>query len=284
MKNPEFYIGWMAKAPQSFARFVKKYLLALLAAIVVLGSLLALSQKKFSTSAFEFGQLTTVKGIYFNNPVTCIKVVTEKDIWGNSSYITIPLVGYGKHGADGTIADIEQEKNISLNGKEITLRGTLMYNDGKTIMQIDKNDQPVVSIGQPAKPDLLPQPKDLGTFSIRGEIIDAKCYFGVMKPGEGKAHRDCAIRCILGGIPPMLSVQNEKGERNYYILLGQHGEKINKSVQPFVARPVELSAKAVQYDDWVVLYVNMEKDITKISVSGLFQPAAAVACVMPACP
>ncbi|HEX4849954.1 MAG TPA: hypothetical protein VFV08_04060, partial [Puia sp.] len=219
MNNSEFYIGWMNNAPQSFAQFVKKYLLMLLPSIIVLGALLALSQKKFSTSSFEFGQLTTVKGIYLNKPIPCIKVASEKDIWGNSSYLTIPLVGYGKHGADGIIAEIEKERKISFDGKEISLKGTLIYSDGKTIMQVDNNNEIVANIGLPTKADFLPRQKELGTFSIRGEIIDPKCYFGVMKPGEGKVHKDCAIRCILGGIPPMLKVQNAKGERNYYILL-----------------------------------------------------------------
>ena len=76
--------------------------------------------------------------------------------------------------------------------------------------------------------ELLPKVKDLGITKIKGEIIDPKCYFGVMKPGEGKPHRDCAIRCILGGISPMLAVKNEKGEANYYLLASSDGGSINK--------------------------------------------------------
>ena len=118
----------------------------------------------------------------------CIKLINGKDIWGNLSYITIPLIGYGKHGADGIIAEIEKEKNISLNQKEITLKGTLLYNDGKTFLQIDKNDNPILKISSAiVASDMLPQKIDLGIQTVKGEIIDPKCYFGVMKPGEGKA-------------------------------------------------------------------------------------------------
>ena len=46
-------------------------------------------------------------------------------------------------------------------------------------------------------------------MDVKGEIVDPKCFFGVMKPGEGKPHKDCAIRCILGGIPPVLKVTDE---------------------------------------------------------------------------
>jgi hypothetical protein len=144
--SKDYYIGWMGSAPKPLASFIKKYLLFVFPLAILLASLLALSQKKFGTGNFEFGQLTDVKGIYFDKPVPCLKVVNGKDIWGNLSHITIPLVGYGKHGAAGTISDIGKEKNIKLNQRELTLRGTLVYNDGVTIMQIDKNDSPVWDI------------------------------------------------------------------------------------------------------------------------------------------
>src|SRR5262245_1644060 len=136
MSNNDFYIGWMPKASETFSRFVKWYLAILLIVVVTVGVTLALSQKKFSTGTFEFGKLTEVKGIYFSQPVPVIKVINGKNIWGDLSYITIPLVGYGKHGADGIISDIEKEKAISLDKRQVTLKGTLLYNDGKTILQI----------------------------------------------------------------------------------------------------------------------------------------------------
>ena len=133
----------MAAAPKVLVQFIKKYLLFIFILAIVLAVLLAVSQKKFGTGNFEFGTLTDVKGIYFDKPVPCIKVLNGKDIWGNSSYLTIPLVGYGKHGAEGAIREMEKEKNTTLNQKELTLRGTLLYNDGVTILQVDKNDNPV---------------------------------------------------------------------------------------------------------------------------------------------
>src|SRR3954447_25732583 len=200
MKHDEFYIGWMSTAPRSFASTIKKYLLVLFPILIVLGAVLALSQKKFGTGNFEFGTLTEVKGIYSNTPVPNIKVVDGRDIWGNDSYITVPLIGYGKFGADGIIAALEKEKQTSLEGKEVTLKGTLLYNDGKLLMQIDENDKPLLNVAE--NKNVASKIKDIGTMDVKGEIVDPKCFFGVMKPGEGKAHKDCAIRCILGGMPP----------------------------------------------------------------------------------
>lgn len=272
----------MPKAPASFAKQVRKVLFILFPLALIIGLLLASFQKKFSTSNFEFGKSTEIKGIYFNTPVPMLKVINGKDIWGNASYLTIPLVGYGKHGAETAIMELEKEKNTSFNNKVLTLKGTLLYSDGKTLMQISKEENPIVSIGATADASLLSQQKDLGLQKIKGEIIDPKCYFGVMKPGEGKVHRDCAIRCILGGIPPVLKVMNEKGEKNYYLLVGPNGEKMNEAVQAYVAEPVELEARAVQQDDWVILYVK-DKSINRVSAISLYNPENQIASCSGSC-
>ena len=267
MNQQEFYIGWMAKAPKSFAKHVKIVLLILFPSALIIAYLLSTNQKKFSSANFEFGKTREIKGIYYNSPVPML-VTTG---------LTMPLVGYGKHGAETAIMEIEKEKNVSLNGKEVTLKGTLITGDGKTLLQIDKSDDPFVSVG--AVSTVQVQQKDLGTKIIRGEIIDPKCYFGVMKPSEGKVHRDCAIRCILGGIPPVLHVQNEKGESNYYLIVGPNGEKMNEAVQDMVAEPVSIEAKAVQQDDWIILYTTKDK-INRISYAQMKDPdAKIIACV-----
>jgi len=264
LEDGAFYIGWMRKAPKSFAKHVKRVLFVLFPVALIVGYLLSTSQKKFSTANFEYGKLTELTGIYFNNPVPLLKIYDK-----NREPVTIPLVGYGKHGAETAIMEIEKEKNVSLNGKELTLKGTLLYGDGKTLLQIDKNDSPVVNIGSGSTFSVIE--RDLGIQRLRGEIVDPKCYFGVMKPGEGKVHRDCAIRCILGGIPPVLHVQNEKGESNYYLIVGINGEKMNEAVQDIVAEPVSIEAKVVQQDDWIILYTGKET-IKRISYAELKNP------------
>jgi hypothetical protein len=252
-----FYIGWMPEAPASYAKQVCKAIIALAVIVPGVAVLLAFSQKKFSTSNFEFGQLTEVKGIYLQEPVPVLKVISKKDVFGNSTYITIPLVGYGKFGAEGAIAEIEKEKNTRLDNKLVTLKGTLLYSDGKTLLQIDANDKPLVRYDSiEAAQSYLPKITDMGTVSIKGEVLDPKCYFGVMKPAHGKPHRDCAIRCLLGGISPVFRARNEAGQSNYYLILGEHGEKINAQLQDYVADPVALQANAKQVDDWIVLYVK----------------------------
>jgi hypothetical protein len=250
----EFYIGWMPKAPGTFGKFIRKYLLVLVFVIIAIAIALALFQKQFSTTTFEFGKLTEVKGIYSSFPVPHLSVVNEKD------RIMVPLVGFGKSGAEGVMQQLEQEAGKPLENKEITLKGQLMYGDGKVLMQIDKKEKPLIEISQVTKNVIAA--KDLGNLSFKGEIVDPKCYFGVMKPGEGKPHKDCAIRCILGGIPPVMAIRNEKGERNYILLTSSNGKRINEKVKDFVATPSKVSGHAVLYDNWIVLQVDEIKNVT----------------------
>ena len=257
----DFYIGWMPEAPHSFVKYVKRSLIVLAVLVLSAGIILSLQQKKFSTASFEYGQLTSVTGIYQSFPVPSIKVATEADISGKKAWLTIPLTGYGKFGAEGTIAALEKERNLVFDKKLVTFKGALLYSDGKTLLQIDKNDDPLVSISSPPR-DTEHAITELGTIDLTGEVIDPKCYFGVMKPGQGKPHKDCAVRCIAGGMSPVFFVRNEKGEANYYLILDADGKKMNEKLKDIIAEPVSLRARAVQYDDWVVLYVA-DKEIKR---------------------
>jgi len=252
-----FYIGWMPSAPRYFARPVQKIIIVLFAVMIIVASVLAFQQKKFSTSNFEFGQLTEVKGIYQALPVPSLKVTTHKDVLGHATLITMPLVGYGKFGAEGVMEELEKEKSISLANKEIVIKGSLIYNDGKALLQIDKNDNPLIQVNN-GEQRLKSEINELGTVHLTGEILDPKCYFGVMKPGHGKAHRDCATRCIAGGISPVFRVRDETGAARYYLILDSEGKKMNNELKDYIAEPVSLTARAVQYDDWIVLYTQKE--------------------------
>lgn len=262
--NDEFYIGWMQAAPASFAKHARKILLMMGLLIIAIGITLALQQRKFSSSVFEYGNLTEVTGIYQAYPIPSIKVFSKIDANGKTDFITMPLVGYGKFGAEGIISKLEKQNGFSFHQHQLTLKGTLIYSDGKSLLQIDEHDKPLVAIQSNAT-DIKPIIKELGTTDIIGEILDPKCYFGVMKPGRGKPHKDCAIRCIAGGISPVFYVRQRDAGPMYCLLLNENGEPINEFVQDYVADPVRLHATAVQYDDWIVLYVDTK---TKLQRTG----------------
>jgi hypothetical protein len=71
--------------------------------------------------------------------------------------------------------------------------------------------------------EAVPPSEDLGEMQLTGEIVDSKCFFGVMNPGAGKVHRDCAARFISGGIPPAFLVRDSSG--NVVTLLLAHWKR-----------------------------------------------------------
>ena len=86
-----------------------------------------------------------------------------------------------------------------------------------------------------------------------------------MKPGEGKPHRSCAIRCISGGIPPVFKTENQAGETHYFLLRGPNGEAINEEVLDFVADQVQLCGELSRQDDWLVIRVDLGQGFLRLS-------------------
>ena len=60
--------------------------------------------------------------------------------------------------------------------------------------------------------------------------MDSKCFFGVMNPGEGTVHRDCARVCLRGGIPPMLLVRGAAAEEALMLLVDATGAPIGRQL------------------------------------------------------
>jgi hypothetical protein len=75
-----------------------------------------------------------------------------------------------------------------------------------------------------------------------------------MKPGEGKTHRSCAIRCISGGIPPVV----KSNSSDYFLLVNENMKPINSEVLAIVGDQVNLDGEVVELDDWKILKVNAE--------------------------
>ena len=212
-EKKEFYIGWQDEMPKHNASFLKKVLIPVFILIPIMAFAFVFFQKPFNDFKFEFGNITTITGTYYEHPLPM--VIVNKGSLPESLSQDVVLVGYGKFGAYGIIKDIEAEKG-RLNGKQVELAGTLIHGDGKVMMELTEKKASLKQIL--TTPVLIPSTNmNKKDVTLSGEIIDPKCYFGAMKPGEGKIHKSCAIRCISGGTPPILKTKNNDGNR-YYIL------------------------------------------------------------------
>jgi hypothetical protein len=130
----------------------------------------------------------------------------------------------------------------------------LIYKDGKIALEV-KN---IAVLEKHTSTDYTPFAPALSAvpISLRGEITDPKCYLGVMNPGEGKPHQDCAVRCLSGGIPPLLKVRDDHGSTSYYLLVGPNGAPLFPFLQPYVGGGVGLCGRAQTVDNWQILYVD----------------------------
>src|SRR5208283_1131726 len=152
------------------------------------------------------------------------------------------LVAPGKHGADGLVAGFD--------GKQVRLQGQLIYRQGGTMVEITPGSISAIDL----KPALQETTRDLGPVTVTGEIVDSKCYLGVMNPGQGKVHRDCAARCLSGGIPPIFVTANE-GEQ--FLLIGPDGNALGRdALREFVAEPLTIRGEMLQRGDSRLLKID----------------------------
>ena len=238
--SDDFYIGWMAAPPRSYTRLIRIVLIVLFPSLVGLAWFLVNHQKPFNTYAFEYGNVKSYTGVYFSKPFP-VFIMDEAAQLPKGFSRNALLVGYGKFGARGAMYQMEKEHG-NLDGKKITLLGTLIYGDGQTVLELTHGPRSLVSVEENDEIKELPQSPPY-TESLHGEVIDPKCFFGAMKPGEGKVHKSCAIRCISGGIPPVLRAEMD-GYEEYYILLNENGNPIEEEILPYVAEQVELKGEA----------------------------------------
>src|SRR5262249_34230834 len=110
-------------------------------------------------------------------------------------------------------------------------KGERVFRGQDHMIELQPGTLRAVGPGEPAAPAV-----DLGEAQLTGEIVDSKCYFGVMNPGNGKVHRDCAVRCISGGIPPAFLVRDANGQTATLLLVNWKPDVLNHIAEPITIR------------------------------------------------
>ncbi len=256
MKN-EFYIGYIPKAPKGIARFVIAFVLVL---FIVMGSLsyfLSTSHDHITNGTYEFGELTELTGVIRMEPVPHIRILADDE---GTIGKNIMLIDFGKFGARTSVESMQEKIGSDISQYEVTIRGTLIYQDGFTLMELTERESALLShekLENSAKYKVYPTA--MVNKSLTGEIVDPKCYFGSMKPAQNKPHLSCAALCISGGIPPVYVVQTKSNTARYFILKGLNGEDINEEVLDFVAQGVIIQGELVKHQEWNILYINPQQ-------------------------
>lgn len=242
----EFYVGYF-KTPPALARFLRRVLPILIVVALAVAWFVSRSQNDPGAGVWHDDAQALV-GRIAAKPYPLIRVPSKQP---GRSVETILLVSEGKQGGGDRVA--------ALDGRIARVRGTILERDGRRLLELAEDEAvtPDTSLSQPeearlASTNVVP----MGQVTLRGEIIDPKCYSGAMKPGEGKTHKECATLCIAGGIPPMFVTLDDAGRRNYYLLTNLTGETLDDRILPFVADAVEISGELEQRDDLQVLRID----------------------------
>jgi hypothetical protein len=232
-EREEFYVGYLPNAPRGLRKLLRNASLALLGLAALVAITLVVGLQKLPRSVFEFGNVQDFTGIIQAQPYPTLLVRDGNTL---AQYL---LVAEGKHGADVT----------GFAGKTVKLQGTRIYRDGLTMIEVAAGS--LQAVNDAANTNVPTQ--ELGTFTLVGEIVDSKCYLGVMNPGETKVHRECAVRCISGGIPPMLIARDAAGNKIALQLVSASGAPVNQDVLELVAEPVELTGQVVRAGEQLLL-------------------------------
>src|SRR6516225_8826513 len=226
----EFYVGYLPM-PAGLERTIRRVVIAVGVLAVVAAAILIVGQQPFAASTFEFQQYREFRGTLLTEPYPALTIPGREPPW--------LLVGPGKHG----VGDLRH-----WSGREVALNGERIYRtSGST--EDHMIELAPGSLTARGEGNSVQSPENLGEVQLTGEIVDSKCYFGVMNPGAGKVHRDCAVRCISGGIPPAFLVRDSSG--NIVTLLLAHWKR---ELLDHIAEPVTVRGDLVRSAGRLTLY------------------------------
>ena len=253
-----FYIGWSEQLDEHQKKAIKKFIIITKSIAVLFLTLFTYKQHRIANSAYLYAHQETYSGIINTKPFPHLSYLSGNDPYGNPIYTVVPLVNAFKFGA----TEIIQKFLMQHPSGGAKIKGTVInrYDDStKTfVLELTSGENAITSVNSYGAQSIKEIPA--GIVKLRGEIIDPKCYIGAMNPGQGKTHRSCAIRCISGGIMPML-VYRENGKEKYVVVLGPNKEPINNKVLPYVAEPVEITGQLVHYQNWDYICIHPEEII-----------------------
>lgn len=247
--NDDFYIGWEEKAPPTHFRTARSFVVVIVFLAVVAGLILALSQRSIDVARFEWGNVKELSGVLRATPYPHLVVPDEGT---GQTAVAVPLVAPFKFG-------LKCEAICGFDGQRVMLRATRIHRSGQLMLEVEpesiRTTTAATGAVQPASGNNRGA-SSLGHHTFRGEIVDSKCWMGVMNPGVLTPHRACAVRCISGGIPPMLLVRRTNAPPLGFLLVSHDDRPVNDEVLDFVAEPVEISGELVRHGELLVFRIH----------------------------
>ncbi len=238
-RESQFFVGYLP-TPRPLVAFLAVVTVVALGLGIGAGIAIVLAQQDHGAGRFLPGQ-QSLRGIVQTDPYPVLRMPGS----------TVVLAGLGKRGV--------QSRAARLAGKPVQLGGRFLGRDAGAAN--------LLQVGGRVKFRELEEPGDLahwtpapdrvlGTFRLKGEVVDSKCYLGAMRPGRGKVHLACASLCIMGGIPPMFVVYGAGELPELLLLAGPDGGPVPREVLAQVALYVELEGELLARDDLLIFRVD----------------------------
>ncbi len=238
----EFFIGYAPPMPPRLGRFISRVVIGIGCLVVILAVTLAAGHVRLEGGTFEFGHSKSFSGTIVERPYPGLRldgVDSNVEPWPL-------LVTPGKHGADALVS--------GLQGRQVTLTGTRIRRGSHTMIEVEPASlSNKVSEAASVEASALLDQSNKGPVELTGEIVDPKCFLGVMVPGSGKTHKECASLCLRGGIPPALYVHDRVGQSSLLLLTGPTGEPIGAPALQAAGEAISLTGSIQRQGGWLVL-------------------------------
>jgi len=240
--DDDFFVGYLPTPPR-----LRRFHLA--AVIVAIVTMLGVAGALATTSSGEHGHFgggeADFIGVFTGAPVPVLRVPDPSRPGGVR---TLLVVRSGKFGLPAAqVAELE--------GRVVRLRGGLIERDGAAMIELyqppeDGTLEPAARASIEARARV-----SHGPVTLRGELVDSKCWLGRMHPGAGRTHRACAQQCVAGGIPTLLVTRDARGDESMHVLADLDDGSL-EAVLELLADPVEVSGRLEQDADLWIFHVE----------------------------
>lgn len=241
MSKDDFFVGWSAETPRADRRFLLGASLGLIAGGGVLGASLAMNRPPIGDGVWDQGTPRTLRGVLSRLPYPILRTRGL-----NGEVRTVFLASSGKTTPNIDARSFDRPVDVS---------GTLITRGRNAMMAVA--DIEAASDDFDAADLCAPAAVDRGPVMLVGEILDAKCWFGAMRPGYGKTHKACAALCARGGLPLAFCQIGACGDSSDApLLLDERGLAFRRAILPLVADPVTIQGRLAAVGDVLQLRVS----------------------------
>ena len=243
-----FYVGYLP-LPGVLQPVVKMFIGLGIVVALALAFIVSSAQQDPGPGIWDLDKIYSIEGHLTVAPYPVLHVDDPDNSIGTRAVLLVASTKFGV-----------EDRTKELHGKRVRITGESISRQGRAMFALLDGDDAVALVGDGTK---APPVEQLGNHTMVGEICDSKCFLGVMKPGSGKTHRGCAVRCISGGIPPIFVTRDANGDPTVYLLTDTAHGHAYEAVLPFVAEPVELTGQLERHGDLLVYAVDTGNIVRK---------------------